>query len=445
MYEFIRPWLFKMDPEQVHRYTLALLKLAGDFPPAAALLRAMYEITDPRLEVKLLGLTFKNPVGLAAGYDKDGRAVQGLSCLGFGHIEVGTLTPKPQAGNQLPRVHRLPDHNALINSMGFPNAGVDALAVHRRGALVGINIGKGKGTPLEEAAQEYVGLLRRVHPQADYVTINVSSPNTLGLRMLQSRAYIEELLTAVTQERDRLTPRKPVLVKVSPDLNEEAIDVVLAAVLRSGIDGIIATNTTIKREGIPESAETLPGGLSGEPLRERSTAVIRHIARETRGRLPIVGVGGIASAEDASVKLEAGAHLVQIFTGLVYKGPSLARQINAALLRVAEANERATVLGMAPAFRIEGDAARTGTRTAETTGDSATKAGAGTATGAHPSDYESEDYRERRERGTLRREEGALREAGALRREAETLRRALPTRAFTRDLDVRAADARPLK
>jgi dihydroorotate dehydrogenase len=336
MYQLIRPLLFRMNPEQVHRYTLGLLKLAGDFAPARALLRKMYELTDARLEVEAFGLKFKNPVGLAAGYDKDGKAVRGLSCLGFGHIEVGTLTPKPQAGNPLPRIHRVPGAEALINNMGFPNIGIDALHVHRNGANVGINIGKGKGTPLEEAAEEYVALLRRAHPQADYIALNVSSPNTLGLRMLQSRAYIEELLAAVTAERNRLTPHKPVLVKIAPDLVEEAIDVVLAAVLRSGIDGVIATNTTVKRDGLPEFARGLPGGMSGAPLRERSTAVIRYVERQTDGKLPIVGVGGITSPADALAKFDAGACLVQIYTGLIYRGPSLPRRINAQLLRAIE-------------------------------------------------------------------------------------------------------------
>lgn len=336
MYQLIRPLLFRMNPEQAHRYTLALVKLAGDFPPASALLRRMYETPDSRLGVEAFGLKFKNPVGLAAGYDKDGQAVRGLSCLGFGHVEVGTLTPAPQPGNPLPRIHRVPGSEALVNNMGFPNAGIDALHVYRNGAMVGINIGKGKGTPLEEAAEEYVNLLRRAHPQADYITVNVSSPNTLGLRMLQSRAYIEELLTAVTAERNRLTPHKPVLVKIAPDLGEDAIDVVLAAVHRSGVDGIIATNTTVKREGVPESAHGLAGGLSGAPLRERSTAIIRYIERQTNGKLPIVGVGGIASAEDALAKFHAGARLVQIYTGLIYRGPSLAHQINAQLLQSME-------------------------------------------------------------------------------------------------------------
>lgn len=336
MYQFIRPLIFRLDPERAHRYTLAMVRLAGDMPPMNALLRMMFEIPDSRLGVEAFGLKFKNPVGLAAGYDKDGKAVRGLSCLGFGHIEVGTLTPAPQAGNSFPRIHRLPEAGALLNNMGFPNAGIDALDVHRNGAVVGINIGKGKDTPLERAAEEYVELLRRARPQADYVALNVSSPNTLGLRRLQSRLFIEGLLEAVAAERNRLTPRTPLLVKIAPDLDEAEIDVVLAAVQNHGIDGIIATNTTVKRDGVPERGRALAGGLSGAPLREQSTAIIRYIDRQTNGKLPIVGVGGIASAEDAMAKLHAGARLVQIYTGLIYKGPSLPRQINAQLLRTAE-------------------------------------------------------------------------------------------------------------
>lgn len=441
MYQSVRPLLFRMDPEQVHRYTLALIKLAGDFPPAGALLRAMFEIHDPRLEVELFGMKFKNPIGLAAGYDKDGTAVRGLSCLGFGHIEVGTLTLKPQPGNPLPRIHRLPDQNAVINSMGFPNRGVDALALAAplNGARVGINIGKGKGTPLEEAAEEYVDLLRRVHSQADYVVINVSSPNTLGLRMLQSRAYIEELLTAVTAERNRLTPRKPVLVKISPDLSEEAIDVVLAAVSRSGIDGIIATNTTVKREGIPDSAPALPGGLSGAPLRERSTAVIRYVAKQTGRRLPIIGVGGIASAQDAIEKLQAGAHLVQIYTGLIYRGPSLAHQINVGLLRAME--RKAYGIALAGTVAAFGTAEPTVEMAGVAAGGAAPpRPGDATASVPYVGAYEMEGHRAPRERDLPVREREAERErAAALGRGTErrgTLRRAFPTA---------GADTRPLK
>ncbi len=332
VYQLIRPLLFRMDAERVHDYTLALMRRVGDSAAASAAVRRMFEIHDPRLETEAFGLTFKNPVGLAAGYDKDGTAVRGLSCLGFGHIEVGTLTPKPQPGNPLPRIHRVRGMDALINSMGFPSSGVEGLDVHRNGARVGVNIGKQKDTPLEEAAEEYALLLRSVYKQADYIVLNVSSPNTVGIRKLQSRALMEQLVATVTAERDRLSPRKPVLVKIAPDLTWPEIDDVLATISRYHIDGIIATNTTIRRDGVPEAQSSLPGGLSGPPLNKRSTEIIRYICGQTGGKLPIIGVGGISTPEDALEKLRAGARLVQIYTGLVYQGPSLPYQINARLL-----------------------------------------------------------------------------------------------------------------
>jgi len=338
MYSTFRPLLHRLDAEQAHALTLWLIKWAGTFPLTAAWLRSVFEVTDPRLEVEAFGLKFRNPVGLAAGYDKNGVAVKGLSCLGFGHVEIGTVTRRPQVGNPRPRIHRIPEAEALINSLGFPNFGVEALKLRRgmAGATkVGVNIGKGKETLPERAAEDYCELLRRVHSQADYVALNVSSPNTPGLRKLQGREFLESLLRAVVEVRDSLTPRVPLLVKIAPDLTESEIDDVLMAVTTCGVDGVIATNTTLSREGLPRYAET-PGGLSGAPLRARSTEVIRYIARRTEGKLPIIGVGGIAGDEDALEKLRAGARLVQFYTGLVYAGPGLARQINLGLVRVCE-------------------------------------------------------------------------------------------------------------
>lgn len=333
MYQSIRLLLFKFDPEWAHNLTLKLIKWAGVFPPMYHWLRAMYEVNDPRLEVEAFGLKFKNPIGLAAGYDKNGVAVKGLSSLGFSHIEVGTVTRQKQIGNPKPRVHRIVESQAVINSMGFPNDGVDALRIVRGNAKVGINIGKSKDTPIEQAAEDYCALFKQVYRQADYVAINISSPNTLNLRQLQAREMIERLLKAVTDVRDHLSPPKvPLLVKIAPDLSEAEIDDVLGAISLTGVDGIIATNTTIGREGIPAIHHSLKGGLSGAPLRARSTEVIRYIARRTEGQLPIVGVGGIMSARDAIEKLAAGATLIQVYTGLVYAGPSLVRQINRALL-----------------------------------------------------------------------------------------------------------------
>ena len=335
MYLLLRSLLFRLDPEQVHGLTLGLVRFAGNFPITNHLLRALFQVDDPRLEVEVFGVHFKNPIGLAAGYDKDGVAVKGLSCLGFGHVEVGTVTRRAQPGNPRPRIHRVPEARALINSMGFPNAGVDVLRVPRDETRVGINIGKSKETPLEQATQDYCALLERVHAQADYIALNVSSPNTPGLRALQARAAIEDLVRAVIAVRDRLKPRVPLLVKISPDLSVAELDDLLAVVTTCGVDGMIATNTTLSRKGLYQYANT-SGGLSGAPLRARATQVIRHIARQTAGKLPIVGVGGIASADDALEKIRAGAQLIQVYTGLVYAGPGLIRAINRGLAHACE-------------------------------------------------------------------------------------------------------------
>ena len=330
-YEIFRPLLFRLDPEQVHHLTLGLLRWAGDMALTRAFLRAMFDVYDPQLEVDAFGLHFPNRVGLAAGYDKNGIAVRGLSALGFGHIEVGTVTLRAQPGNPRPRIFRVPESHALINRMGFPSEGVDALRVTRCNSRIGINIGKNKDTPLENAADDYCALVRRVHAQADYIAINVSSPNTPGLRRLQSREAMRDLLRAVVATRDELSPRVPLLVKIAPDLSNEEIDDVVANAFDCKLDGIIATNTTLGREGISARVNEA-GGLSGEPLRVRATQVIRYLAARAEGQLPIIGVGGIFSAQDAMEKLDAGATLIQIYTGLVYRGPGLVREINLALL-----------------------------------------------------------------------------------------------------------------
>lgn len=343
MYRALRPLLFRLDPERAHALTLAALRL----PFADVVLRALFDVNDPRLEVEAFGLRFKNRVGLAAGYDKNGVAVNGLAALGFGHIEVGTVTLLPQPGNPKPRLHRVPEARALVNAMGFPNDGVDALMRESRKwkvrplsthyfPRIGVNIGKGRDMPLERAAEDYCALLERVHECADYVALNLSSPNTPGLRQLQMRAFLEDLLRAVTAVRDRLPSklnlrRMPLLVKLAPDLTEAELDDVLAAVTACGIDGLIATNTTVNREGLPARAQSLPGGLSGEPLRARATAVVRYLARRTD--LSIIGVGGILCADDALEKLDAGATLVQLYTGMVYAGPALVHAINLHLLK----------------------------------------------------------------------------------------------------------------
>jgi dihydroorotate dehydrogenase len=357
-YRLIRPLLFRLEAESAHDLTLNGLRLAGRLAVSRWLLRTLFSVDDPRLVTEVFGLRFKNPVGLAAGYDKNGAAVNGLSALGFGHLEVGTVTRLPQVGNPRPRVHRLPPARALVNSMGFPNAGVDALPADLRPAAgqtasrrtptrIGINVGKGRDTPLEQAATDYCALLRKVHSrgQADYVAVNVSSPNTRGLRQLQDRQALEGLLTSLVEVRDSLRPRLPLLVKLAPDLTDLELDdalAVLVGVGGSGVDGVIVANTTTSRDGVPEAAK-LAGGLSGAPLRKRSTAMIRYVASQAGERLAIVGVGGILEPADAVEKLQAGASLVQLFTGLVYGGPGLVRAINQELLRLCARDGLASV------------------------------------------------------------------------------------------------------
>ena len=339
MYPLLRPLLFRLDAEQAHSLTLSLLRWAGQNALVARTLRSLFVLDDPQQAVEVFGLRFANRVGLAAGYDKNGVAVRGLATLGFGHVEVGTVTRLAQVGNPKPRVHRVVAAQGVINAMGFPNAGVDALlrtlpiqhGIVPLGMKVGINIGKGKETPIEQAAEDYCALFQQVYTRADYVALNISSPNTLNLRQLQARAAVEDLLQAVTALRNRLAPRLPLLVKIAPDMTPAELDDVLAAIHSTGVDGIIATNTTVGRHGISPQFHALKGGLSGAPLGEQSTAVIAQIARQTGGKLPIIGVGGIMTPADAIAKLEAGATLVQLYTGLVYSGPGLVRGINQVL------------------------------------------------------------------------------------------------------------------
>ena len=334
MYRLIRPLLFRLDPERAHALTLNLIRLAGYLPPLGAFLRAWY--AGPEKPVQAFGLSFPNRVGLAAGYDKDGLGWRGLVTLGFGHIEVGTVTLRPQPGNPKPRIFRLPQNQAVINRMGFPGKGADfvlkQLAGPRPvGLILGVNLGKNKDTPLEEAAGDYLALMKIFAPLGDYLAINVSSPNTIGLRRLQARQELESLLNELNRERQtqeaRLGRRVPLLVKLAPDLSAEELADALDVLQQTGMDGVIATNTTIAREGIDGIHARETGGLSGAPLGERSTQMIRQIHRHTGGNLPIIGVGGVMNAEDARQKLDAGAILVQVYTGLVYAGPGLVKQI----------------------------------------------------------------------------------------------------------------------
>jgi dihydroorotate dehydrogenase len=331
MWPFFRLLFFRLDPETAHHLTLKLIRL-GAYQPFKTLLQAMY--TTPA-----------KPVGLAAGYDKDGLAWRGLATLGFGHIEVGTVTPLPQPGNPRPRLFRLVEDRALINRLGFPGMGADAVAarvIQKPGlggmpglkdsqVILGVNLGKNKDTPLENAASDYLALLRQFTPLADYLAINVSSPNTAGLRRLQGRDMLESLLGAVAKERASIASgsgqRPPILVKLAPDLSDEELDDALDVILCTGMDGVIATNTTLGRAGLHSSRSGETGGLSGEPLRVRSEAVLRYVVRRLDGRLPVVSAGGIMKPEHARARLDAGAILVQVYTGLVYAGPGLVKQI----------------------------------------------------------------------------------------------------------------------
>ncbi len=342
MYRYLfQPLAFLIAPERAHALTVFLLKLALAVPGLGAVLRRSWQAPPaPELKRELFGLTFPNPVGLAAGFDKDGKALAAMSALGFGFIELGTVTPRPQAGNARPRLFRLKQDRALINRMGFNNEGVDALVSRLKkgrppGLIVGGNIGKNKTTPNTEAVRDYLYCFERLFPYVDYFVVNVSSPNTPNLRELQEKAPLTRLLGRL-QERNRAMPApKPLLLKIAPDLSEAQLDDIIAIARETQLSGIIATNTTISRSGLTEPQERLEkigsGGLSGQPLRKRSTSVIRYIYRKTNGTLPIIGVGGICSAEDALEKLNAGASLIQIYSGLVYEGPMLIRKINKAI------------------------------------------------------------------------------------------------------------------
>lgn len=334
MYPAARSLLFRLDPEQAHSLTLWLLRLAGRLPPSARLLRALFR--TPELPVTVFGLQFANPVGLAAGYDKDGLAWRGLARLGFGHIEVGTITPRPQAGNPRPRLFRLPQEQALINRMGFPGRGAAFAAAQLssqrpQGLVLGANLGKNKDTPIEQAAEDYTALVPIFAPLVDYLAVNVSSPNTVGLRRLQGRDLLHQLLERLALARQeqvkRLGRQVPLLVKLSPDLEPGELEDALDVLLQTGMDGVIATNTSIKRDGLVSPLAAQAGGLSGAPLGEHSTQVIASIYRQVGDRLPVIGVGGIMDADSARRKLEAGAKLVQVYSGLVYRGPGLVKEI----------------------------------------------------------------------------------------------------------------------
>ena len=335
MYPLLRRALFQLDPETAHRIILNGLKTAHSL--------GLSGIVAPRIPddpCTVMGLTFPNPVGLAAGLDKNGEGLNGLAALGFGFIEIGTVTPLPQPGNSKPRLFRLPQASAIINRMGFNNDGVDALIanVQRTGhrGILGINIGKNAVTPIENAVDDYLVCLRKVYAHASYVTVNISSPNTRNLRQLQDEEALDSLLAQLKAEQQRLADKHgkyvPLALKIAPDLESAQIVQIARLLMRHRIDGVIATNTTLSRNGVehlPHGAET--GGLSGQPVRGKSTAVICQLAAELRGALPIIGVGGILSGADAVEKIKAGASLIQIYSGLIYRGPALVSECCAAI------------------------------------------------------------------------------------------------------------------
>lgn len=337
-YSLTRPFLFGLDPERAHELTLGTLQRIQHTPLICAVAQA--RVSDP---VTLAGLRFPNRVGLAAGLDKNGRCIDGFGAMGFGFVEVGTVTPKAQAGNPKPRMFRLPDAQALINRMGFNNEGLAAFIANversrfrSHGGILGLNIGKNAATPIENAADDYLTCLDGVYEHADYVTVNISSPNTKNLRELQSDQALDALLSAVAERKQQLAQRHgrqvPIFVKIAPDLDDAQIDVIALTVKRQGVDGLIATNTTVSREAVkhlPHGEEA--GGLSGAPVRQASNRVISRLREALGAGFPIIGVGGVMSAADAHDKMAAGADLVQLYTGFIYQGPDLVREAALAL------------------------------------------------------------------------------------------------------------------
>jgi len=336
MYKLLfRPLLFWFDPEKVHYFTFSFIRFFSAIPGFSSLFKSIYEIKDPRLEREVFGLQFKNPVGLAAGFDKDAKLYRELSDFGFGFIEIGTLTPKPQEGNPKKRLFRLKEDAAIINRMGFNNGGVSE-AVQRlkknKGVLIGGNIGKNKNTPNDEAVSDYEICFDALYDVVDYFVVNVSSPNTPNLRALQDKEPLTRLLQTL-QDKNAAKPKsKPILLKIAPDLTNEQLLDIIDIVNETKIAGVIATNTTISRDGLHSENKAETGGLSGKPLAKRATEVIRFLSDNSNKAFPIIGVGGIHSAEDALEKLDAGASLVQLYTGFIYEGPALVKSINKKIL-----------------------------------------------------------------------------------------------------------------
>ena len=342
MYKYlIRPLLFYFDPEKIHYFSIAVLSFLIAIPGVKRLLKAIYQVKDPKLKREVLGLTFTNPVGLAAGFDKDARMIDQLEPLGFGFIEIGTLTPKAQVGNPKPRLFRLKEDLALINRMGFNNYGVDqaVLQLQRRKSkiIIGGNIGKNKNTDNDIAIEDYEYSFEALFDVVDYFVVNVSSPNTPGLRALQSKEALLFLLKRLQICNGKKHKRKPILLKIAPDLDNDQLKEIVEVVLASKINGIIATNTTISRDGLTADGKVIEkigaGGLSGFPLRKKATQVIEFLRKELGSDAIIIGVGGIMTPDDAIEKIRAGANLIQIYSGFIYNGPSFVKKINRAILK----------------------------------------------------------------------------------------------------------------
>ena len=333
--QIIRPILFFFDPEKVHYFTFSLIRIVSKIPGIASLFRFIYDVNDKRLETEVFGLKFKNPVGLAAGFDKDAALYKELSNFGFGFIEIGTLTPKAQEGNPKKRLFRLLYDSAIINRMGFNNGGVQ-LAIEKlkknKNVLIGGNIGKNKLTPNDKAIDDYLICFDALYDYVNYFVVNVSSPNTPNLRELQEKEPLKQLLQTLQNQNLTKPKSKPILLKIAPDLTDSQLLDIIEIVKETKIAGVIATNTTLSREGLQSENKIETGGMSGKPLAKRATEVIRFLSEKSNKAFPIIGVGGIHTADDAIEKLEAGASLIQLYTGFIYEGPALIRAINKKIL-----------------------------------------------------------------------------------------------------------------
>ncbi|MDX1278539.1 quinone-dependent dihydroorotate dehydrogenase [Oceanihabitans sediminis] len=341
MYKLLlRPIFFLFDPEKIHHFTFSFIQFTSKIPGVSSLLKSMYVVEDARLERKLFGLTFKNPVGLAAGFDKNAVLYNELANFGFGFIEIGTVTPKGQAGNPKKRLFRLKADQGIINRMGFNNEGLEAaikqLKKNKGKLIIGGNIGKNTQTKPEDYTEDYLACFNALHPYVDYFVLNVSCPNVGSHAKLNDKEYLLELIGAVQKANKTFTTQKPILLKIAPDLNKGQLDEIVALIAETNLDGVIASNTSTDRTGLKASEAELEqignGGLSGQPIKEKSTQVIKYLADKSNKAFPIIGVGGIHSAEDALEKIEAGADLVQIYTGFIYEGPKLIKEINKAIL-----------------------------------------------------------------------------------------------------------------